>query len=231
MSILQSKRKHLAEERHNLEAKRLALSEQAAVEALRRETAKIDAAEHKRAVYSQTIFPAQHAAKMKTFKVNLSETDLKKHQEDVRVLYEKNVFRKWVTVKSMDAFDKVTHNYGMITDINKLFPTFRSRQCKCSPRLAAFIQNHTAYVVPATGPDPERAMFHLLRTCFIQSHLMFRESWSPYQILLQSDLVIDKAFVLACIYATKWLGIMLLPVGGINQWPPICPEDDGATIS
>ena len=220
----------MAEERLATEAKRLALSEEAAAEVLRRETARMDADEHRRAVYAQTIFPAQQAEKMRSFIVTLHAKDLKKFEEEIRVLSEKNVFRKWVTLKTIDPFDKVTHNYGSISNINDRFATQKARQAKCSPSLAAWIHHHTPYRPGNFGPDPQSALEHLLRACFINSHLMFKESWSAYRILLQGDLVIDKAFVLACIYATKWLGILLLPVGSITQWPPMCPEVDGPLI-
>ena len=152
---------------------------------------------------------------------------MKKHQSTIQLFYDKKVLEKWVTIKAIDwTGDHVTHNYGAISDNNKFFPTYKSRQCKCSPLLAAFIENNTEYKIKPTGPDPEAAILHLLRSCFIHSHLMFSGSWSPYQILLQSDLVIDKAFVWACTLATKWLGPLILPVGYIPEWPPPCPEDD-----
>ena len=187
----------------------------------------MEADEHRRAVYAQTIFPAQQAEKLRRFLVSLPATEHKKYEEEIRLLYSKNVFRRWVTVKTLEEFNKVTHNYGTISNINKPFATQKERQAKCSVNLAAWIRNHTPYRPDHAGPDPQSALTHLLRACFIHSNLMFREAWSPYQLLLQGDLVIDKAFVLACIYATKWLGILLLPVGSITQWPPMCPEDDG----
>ena len=94
------------------------------------------------------------------------------------------------------------------------------RQVRCSPQLVAFIQNHTSYQQQVSGPDPEAALRHLLRRCFVGEHLMFKDAYSAYQLLCSSQMIIDMAFVRAVLAASSWLGPDAMPAGYIHTWPP-----------
>ena len=78
----------------------------------------------------------------------------------------------------------------------------RRRHVRCSPRLASFIRGHTMYKEPVWGSDPQAALRFLLRSCFVCDGLIFNDSFSPYQLLCSSQMILD------------------MPAGYIDTWPP-----------
>ena len=53
---------------------------------------------------------------------------------------------------------------------------------------------------------------------------MFKDTYSPYQLLAMSHMILDMAFVRAVLLASAWLGPSAMPAGYIPSWPP--PESD-----
>ena len=91
---------------------------------------------------------------------------------------------------------------------------------RCSPQLAAFIEQHTRYKKPVVGADPEVALRYLLRACFVGDEKLFQNAWSPFNLLCSSNLVLDQAFLRAVVAASRWLGPETMPVGYTATWPP-----------
>ena len=119
------------------------------------------------------------------------------------------------------------HCFGSLPDVDRRFDRPGRRQVKCSPELSAFILGFTDYKHPGDGmPNPEAAMSHLFKACFLMHHLMFRNDSSPYQFLARSHNIIDLAFVRAVLTASRWLGPDDMPTGYIAHWPPPQPEGD-----
>ena len=65
-------------------------------------------------------------------------------------------FKRWLTIPVLWEPDfSLLFNYGTLANVdNKLGPVAR-RVVRCSPQLAAFIEPHTQYKMPMTGPDLE----------------------------------------------------------------------------
>ena len=65
----------------------------------------------------------------------------------------------------------------------------------------------------------------LLQHCFVRHQSMFKDAYSPYQLLCSSHMILDMAFVRAVHAASAWLGPDAMPAGYIQTWPPL----EGAT--
>ena len=226
LMIIKEKRLLVGDERNATESKRQKMAEQAADDTKRREMAKALGDEKKKSVWSQTVFPAEHAARMSAFIKDLTPEALSQHQAVIRNLHTRAQFDRWVAIPKLWETDTlVVHNFGTLPNLHNKFPASARRIVRCSPQLVAFIEHHTEYKKTHAGPQPEAALHHLLRACFIHSHLLFAGPWTAYNLLCQSDLVIDHAFIRAVLCASKWLGPKILPVGYIRAWPPPYPEE------
>ena len=141
------------------------------------------------------------------------------------LLDSQNTFKRWITINDPWQPDlSLLHLFGSLPDMYGKFNTASRRQVRCSPQLAAFIQNHTFYKPKSSVPDPEAALRHLLKVCFVAENMMFKDAYSAYQLLCSSQLIIDMAFVRAVLTASAWLGPDAMPAGYIPTWPP--PECD-----
>ena len=63
----------------------------------------------------------------------------------------------------------------------------------------------------------------LTRVCALARHgtwRVFVGSYSPYNLLVGDNLVMDLAFMRAVVAASKWLGVGAFPEGHISTWPP-----------
>jgi len=49
---------------------------------------------------------------------------------------------------------------------------------------------------------------------------MFVGAFSPYNLLVGGNLVMDLAFMRAVVAASTWLGAVSFPEGHISTWPP-----------
>ena len=131
------------------------------------------------------------------------------------------VFKRWITILDLWEPDfNILHNFGTLPNLDNKFSGSARRTVRCSPQLATFIEHHTAYKRMASGPEPEPALRHLLRACFVSEEKIFQGPFSPYNLLCSGNLVIDLAFMRAVVAASKWLGPHAFPAGYISEWPP-----------
>ena len=136
------------------------------------------------------------------------------------------VFNRWVSVPHLWEPDLLLfHNFGTLPNVDNKFSGSARRTVKCSPQLATFIEHNTHYKRSVAGPQPDAALRHLLRACFISEELMFTGPFSAYNLLCTSNLVMDHAFLRAVVAASKWLGPTVFPVGYIANWPPPYEEE------
>ena len=141
--------------------------------------------------------------------------------EIMTTLQSQHAFHRWITLADPWVPDlTLLHFFGSLPDVDGKFGASSRRQVRCSPQLAAFITSHTTYSNPFAGPDPEAALRHLLRSCFIMESCMFKNACSPYQLLCRSQMILDIAFVRAVLTASQWLGPHAMPAGYIESWPP-----------
>ena len=133
-------------------------------------------------------------------------------------------FEPWVPIDDPWSPDLALYiPFGSLTDRDCRLGKTSMRQVHCSKLLSSFIMSNTPYKHPVGGtPEPERALQHLLRCCFLNEHCMFKGAHSPYWLLCNSCMVLDMAFVRAVRLASHWLGESM-PAGRIPQWPP--PRD------
>ena len=136
-------------------------------------------------------------------------------------------FDKWLAISDPWQPDlTLLHHFGSLPDVDSTFPSPAKRQVRCSPQLAAFITCITTYKKQCP-PDPEGALRCLLSSCFVQYNCMFKDGFSPYQLLCSSQLVMDMAFARAVRAACQWLGPIAMPAGYIQTWPPQEPPPAG----
>ena len=182
--------------------------------------------EKKRCVWQQTVFPVTHASRMNAFIKSLDPTALGQHQASMRQMQTLGVFNRWVTIPHLWEPDlTILHNFGTLPNVDNKFSGSARRTVKCSPQLANFIEHNTQYKRAVAGPQPEPALRHLLRACFVWEELIFTGPFSAYNLLCTSHLVMDHAFMRAVVAASKWLGPTVFPVGYIANWPPPYEEE------
>ena len=131
-------------------------------------------------------------------------------------------FKRWLTIPALwePDFTLLFHSGTLSNLDNKLAGAASRRVVRCSPQLAAFIEQHTQYKKPVIGPDPVAALRHLLRACFVCEEKLFQNAFSPFNLLCSSNLVLDHAFIRAVVAASRWLGPEAMPVGYMSTWPP-----------
>jgi len=143
----------------------------------------------------------------------------------MQFMQDNQCFLRWLTIQPLwDPDNTLLHNFGTIANVdNKVGAAVYRRQARCSPQLATFVENKTGYIKTPLGPDPERALLCLLRACFVSPEKMLQGCWSPFHLLCHSKLVLDHAFLRAVVAASRWLGVEVMPVGFIEDWPPTQP--------
>ena len=139
-------------------------------------------------------------------------------------LSKEGTFERWVPVDDPWVPNLALYiGFGSLPDKDNQSGKPYMRKVRCSNLLSSFILTHTTYKHPVGGtPEPERALQHLLRCCFVNEHLMFKGANSPSRLLCNSCMVLDMAFIRAVFLASQWVGESM-PAGRIQQWPP--PRD------
>ena len=143
------------------------------------------------------------------------------HSETILTLRDTGLFERWVAIDDPWKPDLRLYSwFGYLTDRDgQITSKTKRNEVRCSPRMRAFMLHHTAYKHPLSGPDPEQALDTLLKCCFVSEHLMFHGANCAYELLINSHMVLDMAFIRAVLLASQWLGDSM-PAGRIQQWPP-----------
>ena len=77
------------------------------------------------------------------------------------------------------------------------------------------------YVHASTGINLRTYVHTYVRT-YVRMLIGF---WSPKELLVNCDHIVDKAFCMAVLAAAKWLQQDLFPHGIYEPWPPSAPAD------
>jgi len=159
---------------------------------------------------------------MSAFKTAMDHTAMSQRRDLMTHLQTCGTFRRWITIPFLWEPDaSILQNFGSLPSLDNRIGGFSARRpVRRSPLLAIFIKNHTEYKQSITGPDPDAALRHFLRACFVMEEKMFVGSYSPYNLLSRGSMVIDLAFMRAVVPASKWLGVASFPKGHISIWPP-----------
>ena len=219
--LIESRRLLANEEIQKTRAKRKKAAEHVAAEAERR-AMNIQLAKDKRQnIWSETVFPAEHAARMNAFVKAMAPTAMCQRRKTMTHLQNTGSFTRWLTIPCLWEPDAhMLQNFGSLPSLDNRLGASARRGVRCSPLLAVFIKNQTAYTQTCLGPGPEQALRHLLRACFVMEEKISQGTYSAYNLLCSSNLVIDLAFMRAVVAASKWFGALGFPEGHISEWPP-----------
>jgi hypothetical protein len=220
-----AKRLLATEKKMEEEAKSKRIADAAAAILAKKESDKAAGEEKQRDRRMQTCFAAKHAAGMHAVIQGMGEGATKNAIGALRKLEKEGRFNKWVYVDDAWQPDPALyHVFGTLSDINKQFTSLAQRAARCSPQLSAFIVGYCGYTHPLNGPDPQLALTCLLRHCFLCDKSLFKDAYSPYQLLCSSHMILDLAFVRAVRVASDWLDHKEMPAGHILWWPPISED-------
>ena len=126
-------------------SKRKAASDHLAAEVARRVMAKEEKAAKAYSVWLQTVYPAEHAARMNATIKSFSDAALSQHQDAIENLRAMGNFNRWITIPELWEPDfTILHKFGTLANFDDKFATAARRVVRCSPQLAIFIENHTA---------------------------------------------------------------------------------------
>ena len=168
----------------------------------------------------QSQFAAAHAESMGLVIKAKSHTATEAIRMRMNELNIAGVLNRKVTIDDPWEPTIPMQNFGVLSDIHNHFATAAERRVKVSRNLLVFIMTSTTYKHPIGVPNPESAMKALLEACFLHSCVMFKNEYSPYNLLIASHMCIDVAFVRAVLLASAWLGPDVMPVGHLPTWPP-----------
>ena len=213
---MQEKRRLAAQET----AKHEAITKTMAEEKAKKRSEEDAAAKKRYSSWLQSHFAAAHAESMESFIKAMSHTEQEAFRNKMNILNLAGEFNRRVTIDDPWEPTIPMQNFGVLSDIHNQFATVAERKVKCSRHLYVFITTSTTYKHPIGVPNPESAMKALLEACFLHSGVMFKNKYSPYNLLCVSHMCIDVAFVRAVLLASAWLGPDVMPVGHLPTWPP-----------
>ena len=209
-------------ERDAQEAKRKAIAEAADSLKAKKKSDLAAAAAKTHSNWLQTVAVAEHAADMIASVKAMSSEATTQAVKTMNSLQRDGRFKSWIVITDPWKPDlTLLHLFGSLPNTGDKFSTAAKRQVRCSPQLAAFIHGHTGYADPPAGPDPVAALQCLLKSCFVRSPYMFKDSFSAFQLLSSSQLILDMAFVRAVLAASAWLGPHATAAGHKHAWQPL----------